>query len=189
MSALRLESRRRPVVVGLAVAVIATAVVLAVAALRGRPGGSPSASEPGLLARGQPAPSIVGTTLDEKAFDLASLRGRPVIVNFWGPNCTPCRNEFPLFKAKLAEHAADGLAIVGILMLDPPAPARDFIARYGATWPTVDDPDAAIRIAYRVAARPQSYFIDRAGILRAIQVGEVTADVFERQYALISGSP
>ena len=59
-------------------------------------------------------------------------------------------------------------------MFDPPAPARDFIAEYGATWPTVDDPDGAIRAAYRVAARPQSYFIDRDGILRSIQVGEVT---------------
>lgn len=189
MSVLRLEPRRRPVVIGLAVAIIATAVLLAVAALRGRPGGSPGASEPGLIAKDQPAPPIVGTTLDGLAFELASLRGRPVIVNFWGPSCVPCREEFPLFKAKLAEHSADGLAIVGVLMLDPPAPARDFIAGYGATWPTVDDPDAAIRNVYRVAARPQSYFIDRDGILRAIQVGEVTADVFERQYALISGSP
>ena len=184
-----LDPRRRPVVIGLAAAVIATVALLAVAALRGRPGGSPGASEAGLIARDQPAPSIVGTTLDGQPFDLAALRGRPVIVNFWGPSCVPCREEFPLFKAKLAEHSADDVAIVGVLMLDPPGPARDFIASYGATWPTVDDPDSALRSAYRVAARPQSFFIDRAGILRAIQVGAVTAEVFERQYALISGSP
>lgn len=145
------------------------------------------ASESGLIARGEPAPRIIGTTLDGAAFDLASLRGRPVIVNFWGPSCVPCRDEFPLFKAKLAQHAADGLAIVGVLMYDPPAPARDFIATYGATWPTVDDPSGAIRTAYRVVARPQSYFIDRDGILRGIQVGQVTDAEFERQYALIAG--
>jgi cytochrome c biogenesis protein CcmG/thiol:disulfide interchange protein DsbE len=150
---------------------------------------NPSGSgEPGLIERGRPAPGIAGTTLDGAAFDLAALRGRPVLVNFWGPSCVPCRNEFPLFKTKLAEHAADGLAIVGVLMHDPPAPARDFIAEYGAAWPTVDDPDGALRTAYRVAARPQTYFIDRAGILRAIQVGEVTDAEFERQYALISGA-
>jgi cytochrome c biogenesis protein CcmG/thiol:disulfide interchange protein DsbE len=129
----------------------------------------------------------VGLTLDGVAFDLASLRGRPVLVNFWGPSCVPCRDEFPLFTAKLAEHAADGLAIVGVLMGDPPAPARDFIADFGATWPTVDDPGGEIRTAYRVAARPQTYFIDRDGILRSIQVGEVTDAEFERQFALISG--
>ena len=45
-------------------------------------------------------------------------------------------------------------------------------------------PSGAIRTAYRVAARPQTYFIDRDGILRSIQVGEVTDTEFEKQYAL-----
>ena len=140
------------------------------------------------IARGEQVPSITGTTLDGTAFSLASLRGRPVIVNFWGPSCIPCRDEFPLFKTLPAAHAADGLAIVGVLMDDAPAPARDFIAQYGATWPTVDDPASAIRKAYRVAARPQSYFIDRDGILRSIQVGELTQPEFDRQFAAISSA-
>lgn len=130
---------------------------------------------------------MVGTTLDGVAFDLASLRGRPVLVNFWGPSCIPCRDEFPLFRTKLTEHADSGLAIVGVLMDDPEAPARDFVAQYGASWPTVVDPSKAFKDAYRVAARPQTYFIDRAGILRSIQVGQLTDAEFERQYALISG--
>jgi cytochrome c biogenesis protein CcmG/thiol:disulfide interchange protein DsbE len=147
------------------------------------------ATDPPPIARGQPAPDITGTTLDGAPFSLASLRGRPVIVNFWGPSCIPCRDEFPLFKTVLATHQADGLAIVGVLMDDAPAPARDFIAQYAATWPTVDDPGSAIRTSYRVAARPQSYFIDRDGVLRSIQVGELTQAEFDRQYAAISGIP
>ena len=135
---------------------------------------------------GNPAPAIAGTTLDGAAFDLASLRGRPVIVNFWGPSCVPCRDEFPLFKTKLAAHGGDGLALVGVLMDDGPDAAKAFIAEYRATWPTVLDPDGAIRTAYRVAARPQSYFIDRAGVLRKIQVGQVTEADFAADYALIS---
>jgi cytochrome c biogenesis protein CcmG/thiol:disulfide interchange protein DsbE len=130
----------------------------------------------------------VGTTLDGHAFDLASLRGKPVIVNFWGPSCVPCRDEFPLLLAKLQEHANEGLAVVGVLMDDPPAPALDFIHRYGATWPTVDDPSGAFRATYRVAARPQSYFIDRAGVLRSIQVGELTDCEFERHFASVRGA-
>jgi cytochrome c biogenesis protein CcmG/thiol:disulfide interchange protein DsbE len=144
------------------------------------------ATDPPPITVGQPVPGITGTTLDGEAFDLAALRGRPVIINFWGPSCIPCRDEFPLFKTILAEHAGDGLAIVGILMDDPPGPARDFIAEYGATWPTVDDPDKAIRGAYRVAARPVSYFVDRDGILRSIQVGELTQGEFDRQLPAIS---
>jgi cytochrome c biogenesis protein CcmG/thiol:disulfide interchange protein DsbE len=131
-------------------------------------------------------PPITGTTLDGEAFDLSTLRGQPVLINFWGPSCVPCRDEFPLFKDKLAEHAADGLTVIGILTFDAPAPARDFIAEFAATWATVHDPDGAIRAAYRVAARPQTYFVDRDGILRSIQVGELTDKEFERQYALIS---
>jgi len=162
--------------------VAATVVVLWVAAAL-RPA---APGEQAGIARGQAAPAIVGTTLDGTAFNLAALRGHPVVVNFWGPSCVPCRDEFPLFKAKLAAHAADGLAIVGILMFDSPAPAQDFIAQYGATWPTVDDPSGAIRAAYRAVARPQSYFIDRSGILREIQVGQVADADFERLYASIS---
>jgi cytochrome c biogenesis protein CcmG/thiol:disulfide interchange protein DsbE len=163
--------------------VLATFVLVRVAAQLGRP--DPSG---GAIERDRAAPAIVGTTLDGTPFDLASLRGRPVIVNFWGPTCVPCRDEFPLFLERLDRHADEGLAIVGVLMYDAPAPARDFIAEMGATWPTVDDPSGAIRNAYRTAARPQSYFIDRDGILRGIQVGEITDAGFERQYALIRGA-
>ena len=170
---------RRPVVVGLAVAVALTAAIVALAGLT-RPGASS-------IERGQPAPAIVGTTLEGESFSLADLRGQPVVVNFWGPTCVPCRDEFPLLKSKLATHEADGLVVVGILMADPPDLARTFIADQGATWQTVDDPDGAIRRAYRVAARPQTYFIDRDGVLRSIQIGEVRDADFERQYALISG--
>jgi hypothetical protein len=73
-------------------------------------------------------------------------------------------------------------------MADPPDLARTFIADEGATWATVADPDGAIKGAYRVAARPQSYFIDRAGILRSIQIGEVRDEDFEREFGLISGA-
>jgi cytochrome c biogenesis protein CcmG, thiol:disulfide interchange protein DsbE len=137
--------------------------------------------------KGQPVPNITGTTLDGASFDLASLRGHPVIVNFWGPSCIPCRSEFPLFEQKLGEHAADGLQIVGVLMDDPPDPARAFVAQYKATWPTVIDEGNRIRAAYRVVARPQSYFIDRNGVLRSLQIGELLASDFERQYAAIAG--
>ena len=170
---------------GLVVAAVATFALVQLRAQVDGPGASASAGNG--IARGQPAPAIVGTTLDGAAFDLAGLRGRPVLLNFWGPSCVPCRDEFPLFKAKLAEHARSGLAIVGVLMDDPPAPARDFIAQYAATWPTMDDPTGAIKSAYRVAARPQTYFIDRDGILRTIQVGQLTETEFEREFALISG--
>jgi cytochrome c biogenesis protein CcmG, thiol:disulfide interchange protein DsbE len=125
-------------------------------------------------------------TLDGDAFDLTDYAGRPVVVNFWGPSCVPCRDEFPLLIAKQAQYADEGLAIVGVLTDDPPEPARRFSADYGATWPTVEDPDKSLKAAYRVAGRPQTYFIDGAGTIRSIQIGEVREADFDRQYAKIA---
>lgn len=138
------------------------------------------------VAIGRPAPPIGGTTLDGEAFTLAGVAGRPVILNFWGPSCVPCRDEFPLLIAKLAEHADDGLAIVGVLTDDPPEPARRFVTEYGATWPTVDDPGAGIKTTYRVVARPHTFFIDAAGIVQAQQIGEMRDADFERYYQRIA---
>jgi cytochrome c biogenesis protein CcmG/thiol:disulfide interchange protein DsbE len=160
------------------VGVAAVATLLVVAAVR--------FAGPSRVAAGQVAPDITGTTIAGAPFRLADLRGHPVIVNFWGPSCIPCRTEFPLFKAKAAEHAADGLAVVGVLMVDSPAEARTFVAAYGATWPTVEDPQGTIRAAYQAVARPQTYFIDRSGVIRTIQIGEVVSAEFERQYATIA---
>jgi peroxiredoxin len=157
------------------VAAVVTAIVVLV---------SSSGRDPGL--RDRPAPEIAGTTLDGRSVSLEEFRGRPLIVNFWGPSCVPCRDEFPLFLAKLAEHADDGLAILGVLNKDPPEPARAFADALGATWPTVLDPDERFARAYRVLGRPQTYFVDEDGVLRSIQIGEVREDAFDRQYAAIA---
>jgi cytochrome c biogenesis protein CcmG, thiol:disulfide interchange protein DsbE len=170
---------RRPIGLLLAVAALTTLAVIGIVVAT-RPGASG-------IAKGQPVPNVAGSTLDGQPFDLATLRGHPVVINFWGPSCVPCRTEFPLLAAKVREHAADGLVIVGVLTDDPPDGARAFVSQYGATWPTVIDPGAAIKSAYQVVARPQSYFVDRAGTLRSIQIGEVRGADFERQYAAIAG--
>jgi cytochrome c biogenesis protein CcmG/thiol:disulfide interchange protein DsbE len=171
---------RRPILIALLIAAMTTGSVLLLVR-------AASPSEPDTHAAvGSPAPAIAGTTLDGAAFDLRALAGKPVIVNFWGPSCVPCRDEFPLLEAKLALHAADGFTIVGILTDDPVDPAREFVAAYGGTWSTVIDPDKSIKAAYRVAARPQTYFIDRSGVIRSIQAGYLTDADFERQYARIA---
>jgi cytochrome c biogenesis protein CcmG/thiol:disulfide interchange protein DsbE len=135
---------------------------------------------------GSSAPAIAGTTLEGTTFDLADLRGRPVVVNFWASWCTPCRNEFPVLAEALDAHEADGMALVGVLFKDDPAPAQAFVTEFGATWPTVDDPDDAFAEAYRVVAPPQTYFIDAAGIVQGIHIGELLPEDFDQQWAKIA---
>ncbi len=135
---------------------------------------------------GQPAPQLAGTALDGSAVDLASLRGKPVIVNFWASWCVPCREEFPLFEEKLAALGpTDGLQVIGVLYKDEPELAQRFLTEFGAAWPTIDDPGDAFAKAYRVAAPPQTYFIDKNGILQGIQIGQVRPEDFDTQYAKI----
>ena len=144
-------------------------------------GGAPSEAR-----TGQPAPPITGTALDGSTVDLAAYRGHPVVVNFWASWCTPCREEFPLFEQKLAELGpTDGLVMLGVLYKDEPALAQQFLGDFGATWPTVIDKDEAIAAAYRVVAPPQTYFIDKDGILRGMQIGQVRPEDFDTQYAKI----
>ena len=50
----------------------------------------------------------------------------------------------------------------------------------------MEDPDKALKTAYRVAGRPQTYFIDGDGVIRSIQIGEVSEADFDRQYAKIA---
>jgi cytochrome c biogenesis protein CcmG/thiol:disulfide interchange protein DsbE len=136
---------------------------------------------------GEPAPAITGTTIDGRPFDLASLRGRPVVVNFWASWCGPCRDEFPLFKSELERQgAATGLEIVGVLYEDDPAAARAFADEFGMSWRSVTDPSGAVARDYRVVAPPQTYFIDREGIVRSIQIGEVREADFQRQLDAIT---
>jgi cytochrome c biogenesis protein CcmG/thiol:disulfide interchange protein DsbE len=135
---------------------------------------------------GQAAPPLTGVALDGSTVDLASLRGKPVVVNFWASWCVPCREEFPLLEEKLAALGPrDGLEVIGVLYKDEPELAQRFLDDVGASWPTIDDPGDAFARAYRVAAPPQTYFIDKDGVLRGIQVGQVRPQDFDTQYAKI----
>ena len=142
---------------------------------------------PDTIAKGQPVPNIAGMTLDGGNADLTQLRGHPVVINFWASWCVPCQQEMPLLAQKAAAHAASGLVILGVLSDDTVASGQAFEKQYGATWPSVFDRDGSIKAAYRVVGRPQSYFVDKAGVLQSIQIGYLTDADFERQFAMIAG--
>ena len=133
---------------------------------------------------GDMAPPLSGTTVDGRTLSLADYRGKPVIVNFWASWCGPCRSEFPVLKD--AEVLHPGLVILGVVYQDDPTAAKGFITQMSADWQSLTDPDGTMAESYLVVAAPQSYFIDRTGIVRARQIGEIVAADIERQYPAIS---
>ncbi len=165
------------------VPLLALCLVLACAGLAACADGSASATSAGSPGAsvvtigspliGKPAPALAGTTLDGAPFDLAAQKGSPILVNFWASWCGPCREEFPLLEKAAQRHAAEGLVVVGALYKDDPDPARAFVVEQGATWPTVMDPERTIGSAWKVLGPPQTFFVDRDGIIREVQVGQV----------------
>ena len=130
---------------------------------------------------GRAAPAFDLETLDGGRLSLADLRGSPVVLNFWASWCIPCREEAPLLTAAARTFGTQGLRVVGIVYQDSAASARDFMDRFGQSYPGLLDPDGRTSIDYGVFGIPETFFIGRDGIVRARQVGPVTEAGLDRQ--------
>lgn len=138
---------------------------------------------------GQAAPEIDLISLDGERVTLSSLRGRPVLINFWATWCPPCREEFPLMVQAYADHAEDGLEILGILHDDAAEGARAFVTDQGATWPVLLDPEDAAWEDYLGVGLPTSFYVDAEGIVQAFSVGPFTEAGLAAQLATILPQP
>jgi cytochrome c biogenesis protein CcmG, thiol:disulfide interchange protein DsbE len=130
---------------------------------------------------GTPAPALKLPALDGGQVDLAALRGRPVVVNFWATWCDPCVREFPLLRQAAATHRPDRLAVVGVLSGDTPAAARPFVRRHDATWPMALDPNTTVATSWGAIGLPHTWFIRPDGTLASHQLGELTQASLDRQ--------
>jgi cytochrome c biogenesis protein CcmG, thiol:disulfide interchange protein DsbE len=174
---------------------VAVAVVIPAGALlldRGTPGGDWAPRTPPSAATavrtyppGKAAPPLRLPTLDGGTLDLAALRGRPVLVNFWATWCEPCVREFPLLARAAAAHRR--LAVVGVLVQDRTDAARAFIRQHGGGWPVGVDADRRTADAWGVVGLPHTVFVRPDGTLAAHQLGELTPATLDRQLAAILG--
>ena len=131
---------------------------------------------------GQAAPNFALADLDGNPVRLSDLRGRPVIVNFWASWCGPCVEEFPMLRQAVHQHAADNVAVVGIVFRDNSEAARRFMQRMGAGWPAAMDPGEQVAQAFGIFGPPETFFIDADGVVRGRQIGQLTSQAdLERQ--------
>jgi peroxiredoxin len=149
-------------------------------------GGAGSASDPAGLV-GNPAPDFQVATLTggKSPVVLKDLRGRVVLVDFWGTFCKPCKESFPRLQALSGKYAASGLTIIGISEDD--AEDKDkipaFAANYGAKFAIAWDGDKTVAQQYKPDSMPSSFVIDRSGVVRFEHVGFRPGDevVIERE--------
>jgi len=119
---------------------------------------------------------------DRPGLTAAALRDlpRPLLVNFYASWCVPCVIEHP----QLMRLAADGVPIMGIAYKDKPADALGFLRKHGTPYQRIGvDLPGRIAIEWGLYGVPETYLVDRRGVIRWRYAGPLTADTVKAEVA------
>jgi thiol-disulfide isomerase/thioredoxin len=108
---------------------------------------------------GGPTPPMRLKTLTGKELNLASFRGRTVIVNFWATWCEPCLAEMPSLQRLRDKLAQQGVEVVAVNLKENAARISPFVEKLDLTFPVVRDPDGALTRQWRVNVFPTSFIV------------------------------
>lgn len=108
---------------------------------------------------------------------LSDLRGKVVLINIWASWCKPCEQEAPDLQEAWEFYKDSGdVVFVGVDYVDTPAGAEEYLTKFNITFPNAPDLKSNISsILNRQMGVPETYLIDREGILRNIKIGPFTS--------------
>ncbi|HVW48195.1 MAG TPA: TlpA disulfide reductase family protein [Solirubrobacterales bacterium] len=132
------------------------------------------ASGGGSDSNGRQAPPLPTTALRPPAVDLAELRGKPALVDFFASWCDPCAEEAPTLR-KLSRELGGRATIVAVDWDDADGAARAFIARHGWTFPVLADTTGTAGEEYGLVGLPTSFVLDPQGRIVATFRGPQSA--------------
>lgn len=127
-----------------------------------------------------PAPSL--TLQDTKGLprSLADYKGQVVLVNNWATWCPPCKAEMPTLQSYYDAHRQQGFVLIAVEAGDPEQDVAQFVSEYALTFPVWLDPQNLSLQAFRNDALPNSYVIDRRGVVRLAWVGAISQAMLEK---------
>ena len=117
-------------------------------------------------------PALKLRDLGGKPFDIASLRGRVVLVNFWASWCDPCREEMPALERLRAKLKDRGFELITVNYGQSKDAASRFMEKLSLDLPVLLDPDKGAASRWNVRALPMSFLVDAGGKARFASFGE-----------------
>jgi peroxiredoxin len=135
---------------------------------------------------GEEAPDFSLKDMSGKAVALSSLRGKPLIINFWATWCTPCRTEMPAMQKAYDKYKEQGLAVLAVNERESEGEINAFKDQLKLNLLIVQDADGRIADKYGIRGMPSTIFVDSKGVISSISVGgPLTLDYIESQAQIL----
>jgi len=111
------------------------------------------------------APGFSAKSLNGESVNLNSLKGKVVLLDFWGTWCTACRASLPQLKDLASKIDPQKVAIVSVDEYDPKATWERYIQEHGMNWVQVYDGDLSVRNAFGIDGFPRYYILGKDGVI------------------------
>jgi peroxiredoxin len=134
---------------------------------------------------GATAPTFTLATLAGPQLALEDLRGQPVVLTFWASWCATCKADVPKLHRLVDDWGPRGVTVVGVVIDDALAAARDTEEAAGLRFPSVYDADGAVRDAYGVLGTPETFLLDADGRVAARWIGPLPAHEVDLRLAAL----